>query len=517
MDSYSMITVVAQQFHEPNLVKGTGMEPLLNFHDYDVWQMEETTINPSVLEKLRSYRMHGEGSSCCYDDSYSMLQIVLQDMGRGAYWAFLRDYGIGYIREFGAGFYIYDEEEYDDDLDFCVIAGADLGKRIDAGEVNLDQEIYDYYHVLPSKADIHMVHSGPVVSVLEAANRLGCSSSRVKKMADDRMIEAYRRGGEVLITEESIEARIAYIRRFGKPTRSTSFATMSRCSTMTAAMTDACYDAAIGAGRDERSIEAAACEVSRATGMNKSSAKMYLNAVQAMLDGGSFDKDINTYSVNRYLDRIYEDFGAEAMPNAYRAINNRNEALKKMGYVYAYYRKAVERSRKIHAGAAEGSLDSNKEFRNPGALPGEGYSGHVSATTFGMRSVSKGLDRVAELENKQFAFACMRLLENAGATTSENLAKLQEPVFCKREFDMQFPILKNVAESEIGEIDRLVRDGDGRQRYYKQVIRLGQGEYVVTNDWYGLGKTKRDTRTPFLSWISLKIGGHSWKEISPWK
>ena len=66
-------------------------------------------------------------------------------------------------------------------------------------------------------------------------------------------------------------------------------------------------------------------------------------------------------------------------------------------------------------------------------------------------------------------------------------------------------------------MDKLVRDGDGRQRYYKQVIHLGQGEYVVTNDWYGLGKAKRDTRTPFLAWASLRIGGYSWNEISPWK
>ena len=324
------------------------MRELLNFEEYDEFRLEETTINPEVLESLPSYKMHSEGSLCCYDDSYSMVNVVLQDMGAGTYWAFLRDYGVGYIRELGSGLFVYDESQFEDGTEFAVIAGVDLGRRVESGEIDLDKEIYDYFHVLPSKADVRWLHSGPVISVAEAANRLGCSGSRVKKMAESRMLEAYRKDGEVMITEESVDSRLAYIDQHGKPTKSTTFEMMNRCAVMTPDKTDACYNAAIDVSSGGADVDEMARQISQDTGMNENSARMYIKAVLAMLGGEPFTKDINTYSVNRYLDRIYEDFGAEAMPTARHAIAARNEELKKKGYPYAYYREAVSRSRQIH-------------------------------------------------------------------------------------------------------------------------------------------------------------------------
>ena len=318
------------------------MKELLNFKNRDELHLVETTINPEVLKNLPSYKMHSEESLCCYDDSYSMMYIVLQSMGEGIYWAYLRDYAVGYIKELGTGVFIYDESQFEGNIDFEVIAGTDLAKRVASGEINLDQEIYNYYHMLPPKADMRLVHSGPVISVIEAATRLGCSGSRVKKMAESRMLEAYRRNGEVMITEESVNSRLAYIEHYGKPTK-------NHYAVITPEMTDACYKAAIDARNGAAGIDEIANEISQETGMNKNSARMYIKAVLAMLGGEPFTKDINTYSVNRYLDRIYKDFGAKVMSTAWRAIETRNEEFKKeKGYLHAYYREAVARSKQIH-------------------------------------------------------------------------------------------------------------------------------------------------------------------------
>ena len=321
------------------------MKELLNFDNYDEFRMEETTINTEILKSLPSYKMHSEGSLCCYDDSYSRVSVMLQDMGAGTYWAFLRDYEVGYIKEFGAGFFIYDERQFEDDIEFAVIAGVDLGRRIESGEIDLDRELYDYFHVLPAMADVRWLHLGPIISVAETAKRLGCSGSRVKRMAESRMLEAYRRNGEVMITEESVDSRLAYIEQHGKPTKSTTFAMMNSCAVMTPDKTDACYDAAIIVNGGYADIDEMAREISQSTGMNENSARMYIKAVLAMLGGEPITDDINKYSVNRYLDRIYEDFGAKAMPIAQHAIEARNKDLKKPR---AYYREAVSCSRQIH-------------------------------------------------------------------------------------------------------------------------------------------------------------------------
>lgn len=501
------------------------MKTILNFDDCDELRLTEIAINPETLQSLPSYRMHSEGSQCCYNDSYPTLYIILQDMGFGTYWAFLRDYEIGYIKELGTGVYLYDEEKLKTSLSFVKIAGIDLARRVDAGEIDLDQEIYDYYHVLPPKMKVNMVYSGSVISVADAANQLGCSASRVKKMAEDRMIEAYRIGGDVLITQESVDSRIAYIEKHGKPTKNTTFRTMNLYAVMTPETTDACYDAAIEIWQKGADINDKAYEISRNSGMSKNSAWMYIRAVIAMLGGEPFTKDINTYSVNRYLDRIYEDFGTERMPIAWRAIEARNADLKKQGYFYAYYQKAIERSKQVHVDdiphvdegnqrrammAEKRNVDKNEstQLTQPsGPEFAQERSVKASPSSLENNLKAKIAGNLSELENRDFAFACIDLLAKRGLTPEIDANTLLNPSFCKTRFGSTFAILQDVTGHNARDIDLMTKDGKGRRRYYDRVFRVGQKDYIVMNDWYGKSKSPRDNRSPFLNWLLSRIAG----------
>jgi hypothetical protein len=48
-------------------------------------------------------------------------------------------------------------------------------------------------------------------------------------------------------------------------------------------------------------------------------------------------------------------------------------------------------------------------------------------------------------------------------------------------------------------------DNTGRQRFYKDKIYVVGRAFVVSNHWYGPGKSMPDNRTPFMQWVLEKI------------
>ena len=56
--------------------------------------------------------------------------------------------------------------------------------------------------------------------------------------------------------------------------------------------------------------------ISAESGMNRSSAFMYICAVKALLEGTVFKRAINAKSIRHYLNSIYQDFGSDGLQKA---------------------------------------------------------------------------------------------------------------------------------------------------------------------------------------------------------
>lgn len=86
-------------------------------------------------------------------------------------------------------------------------------------------------------------------------------------------------------------------------------------------MIDACYKKGIEAyNRPDANIWSLADSVSETTGMNRSSAFMYICAVKSMLSGTVFKRAINTRALRRYFQSIYDDYGTEGLRNAISSV-----------------------------------------------------------------------------------------------------------------------------------------------------------------------------------------------------
>lgn len=108
-------------------------------------------------------------------------------------------------------------------------------------------------------------------------------------------------------------------------------------------------------------------------------------------------------------------------------------------------------------------------------------------------------EKLLLMKNKDFAYNCLEILIKAGR--KEDVEKLTNEHFCKRNFDMNFPVLSEVPlHGEIPERD--FRDHCLNRRYYPQPIVAFGKRYIVCNDWYyNNKKNPRDTRTDFVNWI----------------
>ncbi len=90
-------------------------------------------------------------------------------------------------------------------------------------------------------------------------------------------------------------------------------------SKVTAEMIDACY---IGGKKihEGGNITLLADEVSRSTGMKRSTAIMFLYAVDRLLSGKIFKRGISLKGLQVYLERILEEYGKEGLQKALYAM-----------------------------------------------------------------------------------------------------------------------------------------------------------------------------------------------------
>ena len=112
------------------------------------------------------------------------------------------------------------------------------------------------------------------------------------------------------------------------------------------------------------------------------------------------------------------------------------------------------------------------------------------------------LDYLYKLKNKEFIFACLRILKEKSLLTDVNLKALTGKSTCYNHFDFSYPILTEV--SPIGTIPReMFVDASDNRRYYPDTFVVNGRRFIVCNDWY-YGKT-RDNRTRFVNWIEGMI------------
>ena len=110
-----------------------------------------------------------------------------------------------------------------------------------------------------------------------------------------------------------------------------------------------------------------------------------------------------------------------------------------------------------------------------------------------------GLIGVDSRPNKQFVLRCLTYLESHSSDKQRDLSVLLSSALCKKEFNHDFPVLKQrVASGMPTPEERMV---NGYYRYYQDALMLWGDSYLVSKEWYGQGTTDRDNRTPFLNWV----------------
>lgn len=127
---------------------------------------------------------------------------------------------------------------------------------------------------------------------------------------------------------------------------------------------------------------------------------------------------------------------------------------------------------------------------------------------------SVDIDYLFGLENKDFAMECMRILEVNKALTEETLKVLLDKEKTSQILKNSFPILVKLEQgTSSDEKDKVIRDENGRSRYYPEEFEINGYRYLVTNNWYYNGQNGRDTRTPFVNWIQSVIGKNEKRDV----
>lgn len=111
---------------------------------------------------------------------------------------------------------------------------------------------------------------------------------------------------------------------------------------------------------------------------------------------------------------------------------------------------------------------------------------------------------IERLDNKEFAYSCMTLLKEKGCLNEAEIQILTSEEKCKRLFYCsKYPVLSEVSlQGQLEDAD--CYDERGRQRFYKEKIYAVNRAFVVSNHWYGPGKSMTDNRTSFLKWVLEK-------------
>lgn len=104
-----------------------------------------------------------------------------------------------------------------------------------------------------------------------------------------------------------------------------------------------------------------------------------------------------------------------------------------------------------------------------------------------------------KLSNKEFAFETIKILKESNALNTQNLDVLVSKEKSRSVLKNTFPILKLIQTEE--EFSNQLKDVNGLNRYYSEIIEVDGDNYVITNNWYFRGQNGRDTRTPYVEWI----------------
>lgn len=105
---------------------------------------------------------------------------------------------------------------------------------------------------------------------------------------------------------------------------------------------------------------------------------------------------------------------------------------------------------------------------------------------FGMeqnRKASEGYDAYAEIKIGKIAQIVLRELLESGKVDADELIKLQDKSYCKKTFDLNFPMLVKHDEDY------------NKARYYVEQVIIKGNEYVLCSQWV------EKNRTALLSWI----------------
>lgn len=200
-----------------------------SLHKLDFYEVDFTELARLALGE-GEYLANGQprGREVDYLKDYSGLKLLIEDLG-DTFALYLKDYEFGYIRPLGlcsdktlgSG-----EARHPSDVsreDFIkkyVLPAIELDMWED--DFDLKQEMFDYYHDLPDYCKLPMEDHLDIEGLLttkEAAKKLGISGARVNKMVADKLLDGYKLGNKLLITESSVDQRLNYISEHGKPTR----------------------------------------------------------------------------------------------------------------------------------------------------------------------------------------------------------------------------------------------------------------------------------------------------------
>ena len=157
-----------------------------------------------------------------YDRSYDGIRVLIEDMGDICA-VYIKDYGFGYIKPFGECLYVVEDLEgdgFDEDAPLYLRVAMRIERDVLSGTIDLEKELSDYYHEIPETAIKILGDSlNDLVTVQEAADALGVSTARVKKMLADGVLDGFKCAGRLKISKAAVDARIEYIAEHGKPTR----------------------------------------------------------------------------------------------------------------------------------------------------------------------------------------------------------------------------------------------------------------------------------------------------------
>lgn len=167
-----------------------------------------------------------------YERDYSNMRLLIQFMG-DIYALYLKDVAFGYIRPLGLFLFEYELSPEADALRYSnpekfikdhLLIHIEGDMWDETSGLDLKNEIYDYYHDIPAdkkRVNGRDMDPNALLTVKQVAKMLDVSEARVKKMVSDHVLDGYKFVNKLLITNESVNARIEYIEEHGGklPTR----------------------------------------------------------------------------------------------------------------------------------------------------------------------------------------------------------------------------------------------------------------------------------------------------------